>query len=164
MGIASSLLNGSSSGSYSSQENNLELMTGELIQWIEQISAEINKCINANILNNSKTYVECKYLPITHVNQAKKVGFYKELYLQGNGSLSAWIASCGISPDVYFALLDQEIDDGIYEKYTPHLTSFTMSGKDIDNGAGRPMTDNPTESTMQTRKNNGNAIPSPSDK
>ena len=164
MGIASSLLNGSSSGSYSSQENNLELMTGELIQWIEQISAEINKCINANILNNSKTYVECKYLPITHVNQAKKVGYYKELYLQGNGSLSAWIASCGISPDVYFALLDQEIDDGIYEKYTPHLTSFTMSGKDMDNGAGRPITDNPTESTMQTRKNNGNAIPSPSDK
>ena len=39
MGIASSLLNGSSSGSYSSQENNLELITVQLFMWIDQISA-----------------------------------------------------------------------------------------------------------------------------
>lgn len=163
MGIASSLLNGSSSGSYSSQENNLELMSGELFEWIEQISSELNKCINHCIIRDENNYVECKYLPITNVNQGKKVTYYKDLYLQGSGSLSAWIAACGISPDVYFALLDQEIESGIYDKYKPHLTSFTISGKNQNNGAGRPETDNPTESTIQTRTNNGNAIPSPSD-
>lgn len=163
MGIASSLLNGSSSGSYSSQENNLELMSGEIFEWLEQISSELNKCINYGIIKDESNFVECYYLPITHVNQSKKVGFYKELYLQGSGSLSAWIAACGISPDVYFALLDQEIESGIYDKYKPHLTSFTISGKNQNNGAGRPVTDNPTGSTIQTRTNNGNAIPSPSD-
>ena len=52
MGIAGSLLNGSSSGSYSSQENNLELITAQLFQWVEQIITEINKCISFNIIQD----------------------------------------------------------------------------------------------------------------
>ena len=163
LGFAGNALSGSGSGSYSAQESNLELVTSQILQWIEQIESELNKCINANIIKDKKNYVECKYLPITHLNKKSMVTYAKELYLQGCGSLSLWSAACGVQPDVFFALLDEEIEAGIYEKYKPHQTSFTMSGSD-DNKGGRPKTDNPTEKTVQSRKNNGNALPSPSDK
>lgn len=162
LGIAGSLLNGVGSGTYSAQQNNLELLSAQLFQWIEQISAELNKCISANIIKDSKNWVECKYLPITHVNKKEMVGYMKDLWLQAGGSMSAYIASCGISPDAYYALLDEEIENGIYEKYKPHATSYTMSGE--DNTGGRPETDNPTENTVKSQANNGNSIPSPSDK
>lgn len=161
LGIAASLLNGSSSGSYSSQENNLELLTSQIFQWIEQIQSEINKCISANIIDDNKNWVECRYLPITHVNKAKMVGYAKDLYLQGKGSLSLWASACGISPDVFFALLDQELADDIENKYPIHKTSFTISAE--DNKSGRPEIENPTDRTIQSRSNNGNAMSSPSD-
>ena len=41
----------------------------------------------------------------------------KDLYLQGKGSLTAWASACGLSADVFFALLDQEKADNIEEKY-----------------------------------------------
>ena len=164
LGFAGNALSGSGSGSYSAQESNLELVTSQILQWIEQIEAELNKCINANVIKDSRNYVECKYLPITHLNKKSMVTYAKELYLQGCGSLSLWSAACGVQPDVFFALLDEEIEAGIYEKYKPHQTSFTLSGSDPDNKGGRPTTDNPTAKTVQSRKNNGNALPSPSDK
>lgn len=161
LGIAGSLLNGVGSGTYSAQQNNLELLSAQLFQWIEQISAELNKCISANIIKDSKNWVECKYLPITHVNKKEMVGYMKDLWLQAGGSMSAYIASCGISPDAYYALLDEEIENGIYDKYRPHATSYTMSRE--ENAGGRPETDNPTENTVKSQANNGNSIPSPSD-
>lgn len=165
MGIASSLLDGSSSGSYSSQENNLSLLTAQLFQWIDQIAAELNKCIAHCIVDDRKNWVEVKYLPITYVNQKAMVENAKALYLEGCGSLTLWAAACGIAPDAFYAMLDDEIDEGIYEKYKPHQTSYTLSGKDNNTSkSGRPMTDNPTDSAMQTRNNNGNSMPSPSDK
>lgn len=160
MGIAASLLNGSASGSYSAQENNLELITAQLFQWIEQIAEELNKCISANIIKDSKNWVECRYLPITHVNKGKMVSYTKDLYLQGKGSLSLWASACGISPDVFFALLDQELEEDLENKYPVHITSFVASGKQSN---GRPVTDNPTDNTVVSRSNNGNAIPTPSD-
>ena len=163
LGMAGSLLNGVGSGTYASQESNLELVSAQIFQWINQIEAELNKCISENIIKDKRNSVECKYLPITHVNKGKMVGYAKELYLQGCGSLSLWSAACGIPPEVFFALIDQEIDDGIYEKYKPHLTSYTISGKDNNNSAGRPTTENPTENTIKSRANNGNNLPSPSD-
>ena len=162
MGIASSLLNGSSSGSYSSQENNLELLTSQLFEWVEQIQSELNKCISENIIKDNSNWVEVRYLPITHVNKGKMVGYAKDLYLQGKGSLSLWAAACGISPEVFFALLDEELEEDIENKYVPHQTSYTLSNKDKQ--SGRPQTDTPSDSTMNTRSNNGNALPSPSDK
>lgn len=160
MGIAAALLNGVGSGSYASQEQNLELITAQLFQWIEQISEEINKCISANIIKDKNNWVECKYLPITHVNKGKMVGYAKDLYLQGKGSLSLWASACGISADVFFALLDQELEEDIENKYPVHKTSYTLSN---DSSPGRPITDNPKESTIASRSNNGNAMPSPSD-
>ena len=163
MGIAGSLLNGSSSGSYSSQENNLELITAQLFQWVEQIVSEINKCISLNIIQDPRNWVECKYLPMTFVNKSKMVGYMKDLYLQGKGSLTAWASACGLSADVFFALLDQEKADDIEDKYPVHKTSYTLSTKDEQDKGGRPPTDNPTEKTIQTRQNGGNNSPSPSD-
>lgn len=160
MGIAGALLNGVGSGSYAAQEQNLELITAQIFQWIEQIAEEFNKCISANIINDNKNWVECRYLPITHVNKAKMVGYAKDLYLQGKGSLSLWASTCGISPDIFFALLDQELEDDVENKYPVHKTSYTLSNND---SVGRPVTDNPSESTIASRANNGNALPSPSD-
>lgn len=162
MGIAGSLLNGVGSGSYSAQQSNLELVSTQIFQWVEQISAELNKCISANIIKDTKNWVECKYLPITYVNKSEMVGYMKDLWLQAGGSMSAYIAACGISPDAYYALLDEEIENGVYEKYKPHATSYTLSAK--DNKSGRPTTDNPSDRTVASRANNGNALPNPSDK
>lgn len=161
MGIAASLLNGSASGNYSAQENNLELITAQLFQWIEQIAAELNKCIMANIIKDRSNWVECKYLPITHVNKSKMVGYAKDLYLQGKGSLSLWASACGIEPDVFFSLLDQELEEDVENKYPVHQTSYTLSK---DNTGGRPTTDDPSANTVVSRALNGNSIPSPSDK
>ena len=162
MGIAGSLLNGVGSGSYAAQNQNLELITRQLFQWVEQISNELNKVISENIIQDERNNAKVVYLPITSVNQEKMVGNMKDLYLQGCGSLTAWAAACGLSEEVFYALLDQEIENGVYEKYKPHETSFTLSGKE-DKSAGRPKTDNPSENTIKSQANNGNAMPSPSD-
>ena len=161
LGFAGNALSGSGSGSYSAQESNLELVTSQIFQWVEQIEAELNKVINANIIQNPKNYVEVEYLPITHLNKKAMVNYAKDLYLQGSGSISLWAASAGISPEAWFAMLDEEIENKIYDKYQPHATSYTTSGN--GNVGGRPETDEPTERTIASRSNNGNAIPSPSD-
>lgn len=163
LGVSGALLNGVGSGTYAAQIQNLELLSAQIFGWLEGIEAELNKCISANIIKDNRNTVECRYLPITHVNQQTKVGFAKDLYLQGCGSLSLWAATCGISPEVFYSLLDQEQEDGIYEKYKPHLTSYTISS-DYQKEIGRPKTDNPTENTLKSQGNNGNDIPSPSDK
>ena len=164
LGFAGNALSGSGSGSYSAQESNLELVTSQIFQWIAQIQNELNKCINANIIKDTNNWASVEYLPITHLNKKSMVGYAKELYLQGNGSLSLWIASAGINPEAFYALLDEEMELGIYEKYKPHITSFTYSkGSDPDNKGGRPETDDPSPNTVLSRSNNGNSIPSPSD-
>lgn len=163
LGFAGNALSGTGSGSYSAQESNLELVTSQVYQWIGQIQNELNKCINANIIKDTRNWVDVEYLPITHLNKKSMVENAKELYLEGCGSLSLWIASCGISPEAYFALLDEEKENGIYEKYKPHQTSYTLSNKSSLNKGGRPEADNPTDSTIISRSNNGNSNPSPSD-
>lgn len=163
MGIAASLLNGTGSGNYSSQENNLDLLSSQLFQWIEQIENELNKCISANIIKDNCNWVECKYLPITNVNKTKMVGYAKDLYLQGKGSLSLWASACGISSEVFFALLDQELEEDIENKYPVHQTSYTLSSKSNDDEGGRPIKEDSTNpSTLQTRANGNNDMPKPS--
>ena len=160
LGFAGSALDGVGSGAYSAQQTNLELVTAQLFQWVEQIQEELNKCINKHIIRDQKNWVECKYLPITYVNKGNMVGYAKDLYLQGKGSIALWVAATGIAPDVFFALLDQEVDMNWEDKYPVHMTSWTASGKT----GGRPTTDNPTDNTIKSRSNNGNSIPTPSDK
>lgn len=166
MGIAGALLNGVGSGSYAAQTQNLELITAQIFQWVDQIINELNKCISDNIIRDSCNRVEVKYLPMTFVNKNTMVGYMKDLYLQGKGSLTAWASACGLSADIFYALLDQELDDDIENKYPVHKTSYTLSAKDefaLKDKGGRPPTDNPTDRTIQSRENNGNNMPSPSD-
>lgn len=164
LGISGSLLNGVGSGSYASQVNNLELIGAEVFEWIEQIAAELNKCINENVIKSNTNKIEVNYLPITRVNKDKMVSFAKELYTSGKGSLSLWASACGVKTDTFFALLDQELEDGIEDKYPIHQTSYTLSNKSSDGGSpGRPKTDNPSDNTIASQSNNGDSIPSPSD-
>lgn len=160
LGLASALLNGVGSGSYSSQSLNLQLVASEVFQWIDQITEELNKVITSNVIRDRKNRVEVRYLPLTHVNKKEMVGFAKELYLQGKGSLAFWAASCGISPDIFEAMLDFELENDWENRWPVHRTSYTQSANDK---GGRPETDNPTDNTVRSRANDGNALPSPSD-
>lgn len=163
LGIAASLLNGSGSGNYQSQQNNLDLISSQIFQWIEQIQNELNKVINFNIIKDPKNRIEVHYLPITHVNKDKMVGYARELYLQGKGSISLWASAVGISSEAFFALIDKELEDGVEDKYPVHKTSNTLSAKDQENKGGRPKVNNPTNpNTIQSQLTNSNNVPKPS--
>lgn len=165
LGISGALLNGVGSGSYATQTSNLELLCSQIFMWIEQIENELNKCINANVIKDKRNWVEISYLRISNVNKKETIQNCKELYLQGKGSLSLWAAACGIRPDVFYALLDEELENDIENKYPVHKTSYTMSSEDSsNNGAGRPESDSDNPNTIASKSNNGNAIPTPSDK
>lgn len=162
LGISGALLNGVGSGSYSAQMQNLELIKGQVFQWIDQITEELNKVISANVIKDKSNWMEVYYLRTTYVDKDKAVQQAKDLYLQGKGSLSLWVASCGIRPDAFFALLDRELEERIEEKYPVHQTSFTYS-KDNDSQGGRPESDDPSDHTVVGRNNQGNELPAPSD-
>lgn len=154
LGIAGGLLNGSGSGNYSSQEHNIELMSAEIFQWIESIQYELNKCLTKLIVRDTKNRVEVNYLPITHVNKKSMVNFAKELYTQGKGSISFWAACVGISPTVFFEMVQQERDAG-WDEIQPHQTSYTMSTKKGEVGA--PTKDDSTNpNTLKSRANGAN--------
>ena len=155
-------MNGSGSGNYSSQQNNLELINSQIYTWVQELQDELNHVINECIIKdkNNKAYVY--YLPTSLVNRKNFFEMCKSLYLETGGSMTFLIASTGISPEVYYSVLDEEIENGIFDKYQPHKTSYTMSAK--DNVGGRPTTDSPTDNTIMTRKNNGNGQPKPSTK
>lgn len=164
LGIASSLLDGVGSGSYATQQSNLELLCAQIYMWIEQIENELNKCINANVIKDKKNWVEVSYLRIANVNKKETIQNCKELYLQGKGSLTLWAAACGIRPDVFYALLDEELENDIENKYPVHKTSYTMSNKDTSNSAGRPESESTNPETIASKSAGKNNIPTPSDK
>lgn len=165
LGVAASLLNGSGSGNYSSQQNNLELINAQLYTWIQELQYELNFVINENIIKDKRNKVEVYYLPTSLVNRQQFFDMMKSLYLECGGSYTFLCAASGISPDVYFNILDEEIDNKIFDKYLPHQTSYTLSKKDGDKDGGRPKVDNPTnENTIQSQSSNGNNQPKPSTK
>lgn len=163
LGIAASLLNGSGSGNYSSQQNNLELINAQIYTWIQEIQTELNHVINACIIKDKKNKVEVYYLPTSLVNRKNFFEMMKNLYLEAGGSYTFLVASTGVNPEVYFNILDEEIDNKIFDKYLPHQTSYTLSSK--NNAGGRPDNTDPTSaSTIQTKANNSNNQPKPSTK
>ena len=161
LGFAEALLSGSGNSSFSALEENLKLVTATIFKMIDEIAAELNKVINACVLRDAKHPVNVVYLPITHANRKEFVGFAKEMYLQGKGSLSLWAAAIGVPADAFFSLLDRELEDDIENKYPVHKTSNTLSAEDQQNG--RPTNDNPTnENTVKSKTNNANESPKPS--
>lgn len=170
LGFAASLLNGSSSGNYSTQQNNLQLVMSEVFSWIEGITNELNKVINENVIKDRENYIEVYYLPCSLVNRKEFFGYMKDLYSSAKGSLSALIASTGVNVDAYMAILEYETENDWENKFPIHATSFTMSGKDTtntdkDKSGGRPEENNPiNQQSIQTKSTNGNNQPKPSTK
>ena len=157
LGIAGSLLNGSGSGNYSSQQNNLELISAQVFAWVEEIQKELNRVLNACVIKDRKYYAEAYYLPTSLVNSSRFFDQMKSLYLDAGGSMTMLIASTGVSPEIYYALLNDEYENNIYEKFKPHQTSYTLSskGNTSDDVGGRPVVENPTSPTTISGKANG---------
>ena len=161
LGICASLIGAMESGSYAAGTNNLEMINAQIYTWVYEWQNELNYVINKNIIKRDRSKVEVYYFPTSFVNRKSFFEMMKSLYCEASGSLSFLIASTGVDVDAYFAVLDSEIADGIYDKYKPHETSYTLSKN--DDVGGRPETDNPTENTVRSQNNGGNNLPSPSD-
>jgi len=160
LGFAGSLLTGEGTSSFSSQENNLQLITAQIFEIVGMIITEINKAINRCVIKSPAYRTEIQFLPITYCNRKAFVDMVKDLYLQGKGSLAMWASAVGIDPDAFFDTLDEELENDIEHKYPVHMTSFTYTG---DKGeAGRP-TDDDTQNpkTLNNRANASNDTPHP---
>ena len=165
--MSSSALDGSSTGNYSTANLNLELVAANVYTWIEDIVAELNKCINHAVIDDASCVVELYILPITMVNRERMVGYMSNLYAQGKGSLIAWIASTGFQPENYLALMEYELAENFESRYPVHRTSYTASGKnEPEQGAqdegGRPPENSTTPASIQEKTNGGNQAPKPS--
>ena len=160
LGICASLIGAMESGSYAAGTNNLEMINAQIYTWVYEWQTELNHVINKNIIKNDRSKVEVYYFPTSFVNRKSFFESMKSLFTDACGSISFLVASTGVDVDAYFAVLDSEIEDGIYDKYLPHQTSYTLSKT---NETGRPTTDNPSDRTVQNQNNGGNNLPSPSD-
>ena len=160
MGICASLIGAMETGSFAAGTNNLEMINAQIYTWVYEWQNELNHVINKNIIQNDRNKVEVYYFPTSFVNRKSFFDSMKSLYDVG-GSLRFLIASAGVDVDAYLAVLDDEIAEGYFNKYLPHLTSSTISKG--DKVAGRPTTDTPTDNTVKSQNNNGNSLPSPSD-
>lgn len=157
LGVSASLLNGSGSGTYASQKNNLDLIFAQVFSWVKEIQKELNYVINKNIIKDPKNQVFVNYLQTSLANRGETFKMMESLYTKAGGSLSFLIASTGINPDVYMSVLDEEIDSKIYDRYLPHQTSFTMSGDGSKTKEKVDIVDN--ENTNISKTNDSNNTP-----
>ena len=163
LGFAGSLLTGEGTSSFSSQENNLQLITAQVFQIVNMITVELNKVINRCVIRNAGYRTEIQFLPITYCNRKAFVEMAKDLYLQGKGSLALWASAVGVSPEAFFDMLDEELENGVEWRYPVHQTSYTYTGRDYYNRSGRPVSeDTVNPSTLENRANNSNGTPHPS--
>lgn len=162
LGIAGSLLSGSGSGSYSAQQSNLELVSSQVFEWVSQITDELIKVLNKNVISKRGYRAELFYLPVTSNNRKSVISYYKDLYTMGKGSIQLWASAAGVPSEVFFSLIEEEKamgwDDPILHPI--HQTSFSGTFEP-DTEAGRPETDEPTDATIANRSLDGNNIPSP---
>ena len=164
LGICASLIGAMTTGNFSVGQNNLEMITAQIYTWVYEWQNELNYVINKNIIQDDRNKVEVYYFPTSFVNRKGFFDMCRSLYLDAGGSFSFLVASAGIDVDAYMGVLDQEIEDGVFEKYIPHATSYTLSSKEQDSEAGRPEEENPTnENTIISKSNGANNLPSPSD-
>ena len=161
MGISAALIGAMTTGTYSGNVNNLEMITAQLYTWVTDWKDELTHVINKNVIKDRNNPVDIYYFPTSFVNRKNFFEMMKGLYTDAAGSLTFLIAASGVDPDIYMSVMDDELDDGIFEKYLPHQTSYTLSSN--ENVNGRPTTDNPSDNTVKSNNQNGNATPSPSD-
>lgn len=165
IGFESSILGGESKSNYATATLNIESISAYIYSIISDIVDELNKVINSNIIKDSNCFVKMYILPTTFVNRDKMVKYMSDLYARGKGSLQAWISSSGFDVEAYTALMDEELENDWENKYVVHKTSFTISGKDSNDGdpdksVGAPTKDNSNNSqTIQTKTNGNNMMP-----
>ena len=163
LGICASLIGAMSTGNFAAGQTNLEMITAQLYSWIYEWQNELNFVINKNIIQDPRNEVEIYYFPTSFVNRKNFFEMMRSLYMDAGGSLSFLVASTGVDVDSYLSVLDEEIENGIFEKYQPHKTAYTLSSS--DNNGGRPEETNPTnENTLKSKANNSNNMPKPSTK
>lgn len=164
IGYDSSILGGESKSNYATATLNIESISAYIYSIVSEIVDELNKVINANIIKDSSCFVKMYILPTTFVNRDKMVKYMSDLYARGKGSLQAWISSSGFDVEAYTALMDEELENDWENKYVVHKTSFTISGKDSNDGdpdksAGAPTKDSANQNSIQTKTNGNNKMP-----
>lgn len=128
IGFAISALNAESqSGNLGSLQINLNLISAQIYQYISEIAKEETRVLNEHIGLKPKDYIDIKYLPITWLNKDDSYDKAKDLYMTTGGSRKFYIACAGFDPEDYLSICDEEIEDGLNEKYLPHITSYTAS-------------------------------------
>jgi len=147
LGIASSALNAeSNSANLGSLQINLDLISAQVFQYINEIAREETRVINEHLSILPKDYIDIKFLPITWLNKKDVYEKAKDLYMTTGGSRKFYIAAAGFDPEDYLSICDEEIEAGFDEKYLPHITSYTASDSGDkpnpdDNLGGRPKKD-----------------------
>ena len=162
MGISASLIGAMSTGTFAGGQQNLAMITAQLYTWVCEWKEELVHVINANIIQDNRNKVDIYYFPTSFVNRKEFFDMTKDLYATCAGSLKFVIAAAGIDPELYLDVMDEELQEKIYERFKPHQTSWT-SNNDTGQEGGRPETDNPTANTLKSQLNGGNNLPSPSD-
>lgn len=168
LGVSASLIGAMSTGTYAAGQHNIEMLTSQLYSWICAWKNELTYVINQNIIKDKNNPIDIYYFPTSFVNRKTFFDMMSSLYMTAGGSLSFLISSTGVEVEAYMAVLDEEIENGVFDKYTPHPTSYTLSSKDSDfdycKKGGRPQEEAPTnENTIISKSNNANDLPSPSD-
>lgn len=133
IGFATAAFNASSEGgaSYSTLQVNIDLVLSDVFQLTDEIAKEFTRILNHFVGNTPRDHIEFSYLRTSMLNQNVMYDRAKELYTHGSGSLKMWIATAGFDPDSYMGIMDEEIEDGIYDKYKPHMTSFTATAEEV---------------------------------
>jgi len=166
LGFASSALNAESSGgsSYANLAVNLDLVSSQVFQSVNEIAIEYTRVINELLGIKPKDYIDIKYLPISWLNKDDMFEKAQSLYTQGKGSLKFWIATMGVNIDDYLSMMDEELEEDFENKYPVHLTSATFSGKDEKGGAPLKKEKDLSVGGKVTRNNNSNNQVKPSTK
>lgn len=165
IGFDPSILGGKTSSNYAIASLNLENIAAYVYTIISDIVDELNKVINKNVIKDYKNPTQMYVLPTTFINRDKLVGYMKDLYCLGKGSLQAWISSTGIDSNAYIELMEQELEDDFENKFPVHKLSYTLSGKDasfsdVDKSTGAPQKNNiENENTLASKTKNSNSNP-----
>lgn len=128
LGFAISALNAESeNANLGSLQINLDLVSAQIFQYINEIAKEQTRVINEHLNILPRDYIDIKYLPITWLNKKEIYEKAKDLYMTTGGSRMFYIAAAGFDPDDYLSMCDEEIEAEMDSRYLPHITSYTAS-------------------------------------
>lgn len=153
-------INSGMGANYSSAQINSE----KVHKYIHTIIEQFEHIINGYIKNIIPKNISCKIrFKKPTFSDEKQIEAAKDLYLQ-TGVIRPWIElSTGMNMEEFISMARYEREVLQTEKYIyPPQNAYTSSNK--DSNAGRPSNTDPTNnSTVSTKTNDGNSLPSPSD-